>query len=69
MLQDIAFGRLENEFKVLAPETNDRVVCIRSGEILLNPDGSLPLLAPMSEVAGRLSVQIGAHLLESHAKA
>ena len=29
------------------------------------PDGSLPLLTPMSEVAGRLSVQIGAHLLES----
>ena len=29
-------------------------------------DGSLPLLSPMSEVAGRLSVQIGAHLLESH---
>ena len=29
-------------------------------------DGSLPLLAPMSEVAGRLSVQIGAHMLEAH---
>jgi len=29
-------------------------------------DGSLPLLAPMSEVAGRLSVQVGAHLLESN---
>lgn len=29
-------------------------------------DGSLPLLAPMSEVAGRLSIQIGAHLLESN---
>ena len=28
-------------------------------------DGSLPLLSPMSEVAGRLAVQIGAHLLES----
>lgn len=28
------------------------------------PDGSLPLLAPMSEVAGRMSVQVGAHLLE-----
>ncbi len=27
-------------------------------------DGSLPLLAPMSEVAGRLSVQAGAHYLE-----
>lgn len=29
-------------------------------------DGTLPLLSPMSEVAGRLSVQIGAHLLESN---
>lgn len=28
-------------------------------------DGSLPLLAPMSEVAGRMSVQVGAHLLEN----
>jgi alanine dehydrogenase len=27
-------------------------------------DGSLPLLTPMSEVAGRLSVQVGAHWLE-----
>ena len=35
-------------------------------ETVQNADGSLPLLAPMSEVAGRLSVQIGAHLLESH---
>src|ERR687894_961217 len=29
------------------------------------PDGSLPLLAPMSEVAGRMSVQAAAHHLES----
>jgi alanine dehydrogenase len=29
-------------------------------------DGSLPLLAPMSEVAGRMSAQIGAHYLERH---
>lgn len=28
------------------------------------PNKSLPLLAPMSEIAGRMSVQIGAHLLE-----
>jgi alanine dehydrogenase len=28
------------------------------------PDGSLPLLSPMSEVAGRMAVQVGAHLLE-----
>jgi alanine dehydrogenase len=28
------------------------------------PDGTLPLLTPMSEVAGRLAVQVGAHYLE-----
>jgi len=28
-------------------------------------DGSLPLLAPMSEVAGRLSIQVGAQCLEA----
>ncbi len=28
------------------------------------PDGSLPLLAPMSEVAGRMAPQVGAHYLE-----
>jgi alanine dehydrogenase len=30
------------------------------------PSGDLPLLAPMSEVAGRMAVQIGAHFLERH---
>ncbi|MEC0230964.1 alanine dehydrogenase [Paenibacillus alba] len=33
-------------------------------ETIQLPNGSLPLLTPMSEVAGRMSVQIGAHLLE-----
>jgi len=33
-------------------------------ETVQNEDGSLPLLAPMSEVAGRLAVQAGAHFLE-----
>jgi alanine dehydrogenase len=28
------------------------------------PDGSLPILTPMSEIAGKMSVQIGAHYLE-----
>ena len=28
------------------------------------PDGSLPLLTPMSEVAGRMSVQVGAYCLQ-----
>ena len=30
------------------------------------PGGALPLLAPMSEVAGRLAPQIGAHYLDRH---
>lgn len=33
-------------------------------ETIEKADGSLPLLRPMSEVAGRLSVQIGAHYLQ-----
>lgn len=33
-------------------------------ETVQNADGSLPLLAPMSEVAGRMATQIGAHYLE-----
>ena len=36
-------------------------------ETVRGPHGAgLPLLAPMSEIAGRMSVQIGAHFLESH---
>lgn len=33
-------------------------------ETVSSPGGGLPLLAPMSEVAGRLAPQVGAHFLE-----
>ncbi len=33
-------------------------------ETITSQDGSLPLLTPMSEVAGRMSIQKGAHYLE-----
>ncbi len=33
-------------------------------ETVQTPSGDLPLLAPMSEVAGRMATQIGAHFLE-----
>ena len=33
-------------------------------ETIQNPDGSLPLLVPMSEVAGRMSTQVGAMCLQ-----
>ena len=38
-------------------------VCI-AYETVTQPGGGLPLLAPMSEVAGRMAVQAGAHSLE-----
>ena len=40
-------------------------VCI-AYETVTDPRGGLPLLAPMSEVAGRMSVQVAAHCLEKH---
>ncbi len=33
-------------------------------ETIKEPDGSLPLLTPMSEVAGRMAIQVGAQYLE-----
>lgn len=42
---------------------DSKVIAIAYETIQLN-NGFLPLLAPMSEVAGRMSIQIGAHILE-----
>ena len=36
-------------------------------ETIQMADGSLPLLTPMSEIAGRMAVQVGAHYLEKTA--
>ena len=50
------------------PELTDKLVATQvSGvayETIRERDGSLPLLTPMSEVAGRMSVQVGAQYLE-----
>ncbi len=49
------------------PQTDDLIAsgatCI-AYETVTDAQGRLPLLAPMSEVAGRMSVQAGAHCLE-----
>ena len=42
---------------------NSGATCI-AYETVTGPKGGLPLLAPMSEVAGRMSIQVGAHYLE-----
>lgn len=54
----------------LAPDPAQTELLLASGataiayETVTAADGSLPLLAPMSEVAGRLAAQAGAHCLE-----
>ena len=54
----------------LAPDPDQTHDLIKSGvtaiayETVTAPNGSLPLLTPMSEVAGRMAVQVGAHYLE-----
>jgi alanine dehydrogenase len=54
----------------LAPDPKQTEALLKSGvtavayETVTGPNNSLPLLAPMSEVAGRLAAQAGAHCLE-----
>ncbi len=54
----------------LAPDPEQTRDLVESGavciayETVTGPNGSLPLLAPMSQVAGRMSVQAAAHSLE-----
>jgi len=54
----------------LAPDRAQTEELLKSGvtaiayETVTSPTGTLPLLTPMSEVAGRLAPQVGAHYLE-----
>lgn len=54
----------------LAPDPTQTKLLVESGatciayETVTDSRGTLPLLAPMSEVAGRMSIQAGAHYLE-----
>ncbi len=54
---------LANEEKLTQALVDKKVVAIAYETVQL-PDGSLPLLSPMSEVAGRMSTQIGAEFLQ-----
>jgi alanine dehydrogenase len=50
------------------PELTDKLLAAKVNgvayETIVEKDGSLPLLTPMSEVAGRMSVQVGAQYLQ-----
>ena len=66
-------GQLLFTYLHLAPDLAQTTDLIASGatciayETVTSPFGGLPLLTPMSEVAGRLAPQVGAHALEKAA--
>jgi len=63
-------GQLLFTYLHLAPDPEQTELLMASGcvaiayETVTDDRGGLPLLAPMSEVAGRMSIQAGAHCLE-----
>jgi alanine dehydrogenase len=63
-------GQILYTYLHLAPDPEQTAALIDSGavciayETITGPGGGLPLLAPMSEVAGRMSIQAGAAHLE-----
>ena len=63
-------GQLLYAYLHLAPDPDQTRALLASGctaiayETVTDDRGGLPLLAPMSEVAGRMSIQAGAHALE-----
>ena len=63
-------GQVLYTYLHLAPDPDQTADLVKSGvtaiayETVTGPDGSLPLLKPMSQVAGRMSVQAGATALE-----
>ena len=67
----LARGQILFTYLHLAPDRAQTEDLIASGvtaiayETVTSPTGALPLLTPMSEVAGRMSPQVGAHCLET----
>jgi alanine dehydrogenase len=63
-------GQMLYTYLHLAPDPALTTALVKSGavciayETITGPNRTLPLLAPMSEVAGRMAVQVGAHWLE-----
>ncbi|GAA6137842.1 alanine dehydrogenase [Arenicella sp. 4NH20-0111] len=68
--KQLSAGQLLFTYLHLAPDALQTQLLLESGvtavayETVTGPNNSLPLLAPMSEVAGRLAAQAGAHCLE-----
>ncbi len=55
MLQDLAFGKLDNAFHDWKPDGRDVVICIRDGAVLLHRDGDDTLKLPRWDLVGKWS--------------
>ncbi len=68
--QRLRRGQVLFTYLHLAPDRPQTEDLLKSGvtaiayETVTSPSGTLPLLTPMSEIAGRLAPQVGAHFLE-----
>ena len=64
-------GQILYTYLHLAPDPEQTKGLVESGAICIayetvtSPRGGLPLLAPMSKVAGRMAVQAGAHFFRA----
>jgi alanine dehydrogenase len=59
------YFHLAPQFELAMTLCRTRVTAVAYETVQL-PNGRLPLLAPMSEIAGRLSIQVGSHWLQTH---
>src|SRR5262245_58802413 len=68
--KQLRMGQVLFTYLHLAPDPEQTHDLLKSGvtaiayETVTSPTGGLPLLTPMSEIAGRLAPQVGAHYLE-----
>ena len=62
MLQDLAFGRLENEYRPVPPQATDAVLAFRNSDLLAQelPNGALKFPS-VREVSGKLQYAFRLH--------
>ena len=67
MLQDMAFGRLENEFRNITAVPADTVLCFQEGQVLLRREADDTLTLPtLSQIANTETAALPRYLFRMH---
>ena len=67
MLQDMAFGRLENEFRNITAVPTDTVLCFQEGQVLLRREADDTLTLPtLSQIADTETAALPRYLFRMH---